>query len=162
MVAANPGPNGNHLWGRNGPVFSLFPLLNESLGRTTDENKWVYLSDGGHFENLGLYEMVLRRCKYIIVVDGSADPAFALESLGNAMRKIYIDLGVPIDFGQPVSFKPLPEKSERHWFIGRVRYSSVDGPGIMDGQLLYIKSSLTGDEPVGVTQYSKAHPEFPA
>ena len=30
---------------------------------TTDERKWVYLSDGGHFENLGVYELVRRRCR---------------------------------------------------------------------------------------------------
>jgi hypothetical protein len=78
----NPGPKGNHLWGKNSPVFSLFPLLNESLGHTTDESRWVYLSDGGHFENLALYEMVLRRCKRIIVCGWIGRSEFQLRRPG--------------------------------------------------------------------------------
>ena len=61
-------------------------------------NRYVYLSDGGHFENLGLYEMVRRRCRLIVVIDAGCDPDFAFEDLGNAVRKIYIDLGIRIQF----------------------------------------------------------------
>jgi hypothetical protein len=169
----NPGPKGNHLWGKNSPVFSLFPLLNESLGHTTDESRWVYLSDGGHFENLALYEMVLRRCKRIIVVDGSADPSFNFEDLGNAVRKIFIDLGVPIDLDPAknadpanlprcVSLQPGSNAHNRHCFVMTIRYSCVDGtPATEDGTLLYIKASLNDNEPADVTQYAKTHPEFP-
>lgn len=169
----NPGPKGNHLWGMKGPIFSLLPLLNESLGHTTDEDRWVYLSDGGHFENLGLYEMILRRCKRIIVVDGSADPSFNFEDLGNAVRKIFIDLGVPIDLDRTknadpatlphcVSLQPGPNANNRHCFVMTIRYSCVDGtPVEKDGTLLYIKASLNANEPADVTQYAKAHPEFP-
>jgi patatin-like phospholipase len=169
----NPGPKGNHLWGKNSPVFSLFPLLNESLGHTTDESRWVYLSDGGHFENLALYEMVLRRCKRIIVVDGSADPSFNFEDLGNAVRKIFIDLGVPIDLDPAknadpanlprcVSLQPGSNAHNRHCFVMTIRYSCVDGtPAKEDGTLLYIKASLNDNEPADVTQYAKTHPEFP-
>jgi hypothetical protein len=146
----------------SGPRFSLGPLLNEALGRTTDQSHWVYLSDGGHFENLGLYEMVLRRCKRIVVVDGGADPGFNLEDLGNAVRKIFIDLGVPIEFDTPPVFEPLPKASQTHCYLAQIRYSRVDGtPEQNDGMLLYIKASLTGDEPADVTQYAKAHPDFP-
>ena len=168
----NPGPKGNHLWGMNSPVFSLLPLLNESLGHTTDESRWVYLSDGGHFENLALYEMVLRRCKRIIVVDGSADPSFNFEDLGNAVRKIFIDLGVPIDLDPAknadpgslprcVSLQPGSNAHNRHYFVMTIRYSCVDGPAAEDGTLLYIKASLNANEPADVTQYAKTHPEFP-
>src|SRR4051812_31336442 len=122
----NPGLAGESAWEKTSPRFSLLPLLNEALGKTTDEDKWVYLSDGGHFENLGLYEMVLRRCKRIIVVDGGADPDFTLEDLGNAVRKINIDLGVPITFDPPVAFQKGANHGNRHYFIGRVHYSHAD------------------------------------
>jgi hypothetical protein len=157
----NPGLAGGRLK-HSGPRFSLAPLLNEALGRTTDKSHWVYLSDGGHFENLGLYEMVLRRCKRIIVVDGGADPGFNLEDLGNAVRKIFIDFGVSIEFDTPPVFEPLPKTSETHCYLAHIRYSRVDGNSQQDdGMLLYIKASLTGDEPADVTQYAKAHPDFP-
>lgn len=170
----SPGRMGNDIFRMDSPRFSLVSLLREAGGKTTDQSRWVYLSDGGHFENLGLYEMVLRRCKRIIVVDGSADSSFNLEDLGNAVRKINIDLGVPIEFdprveyGKTACFKSLPEKSTRQWLVGTIRYSRIDGSnpdkdGIeqKDGVLLYIKSSLTGDEPADVTQYAKTHEGFP-
>ncbi|PYS07998.1 MAG: acyltransferase, partial [Acidobacteria bacterium] len=84
----NPGPAGNGKWrfGKRrlstydtaGPNFAARPIFAETLGLTDDKHPYVYLSDGGHFENLGLYEMVLRRCKMIVVSDGSADPDFGL------------------------------------------------------------------------------------
>jgi hypothetical protein len=74
------------------------PLFAELLGLTTDERPYVYLSDGGHFEDLGLYEMVRRRCRFIVVIDAGQDAKFAFEDLGNAVRKIYIDLGIRITF----------------------------------------------------------------
>ncbi|MGE5325122.1 MAG: patatin-like phospholipase family protein [Actinomycetota bacterium] len=163
----NPGPHGRKVWRRISPLFSLWPLLNEALGRTNDQNRWVYVSDGGHFENLGLYEMVVRRCKRIIVVDGGCDPDFNFEDLGNAVRKIFIDLGVPIDFMPAVSLEKGPKPTNHHVFFGTIRYGCVDGTkhpdgtDVTDGELLYIKASLTGDEPADVTQYYKAHPDFP-
>jgi hypothetical protein len=81
-----------------GPRLAITALINEMIGNTTDESKYVYLSDGGHFENLGLYEMVRRRCKFIVVSDAGCDPNFAFEDLGNAVRKLTLDLGVPITF----------------------------------------------------------------
>ena len=44
-------------------------MAKEALGLTSDHNAYVYLSDGGHFENLRLYEMVTLRAKLIVVLD---------------------------------------------------------------------------------------------
>jgi hypothetical protein len=52
------------------PNFSVGPIIAEAFGLTNNTSPYVYLSDGGHFENLGLYEMVLRRCHYVVVSDG--------------------------------------------------------------------------------------------
>ncbi len=81
-----------------GPLFSAGPLIFELFGLTNTERRYVYLSDGGHFENLGLYEMVRRRCKWIVVVDAGQDGKRAYVDLGNAVRKIWIDLGIRITF----------------------------------------------------------------
>jgi hypothetical protein len=42
-----------------GPRVSLLYLLHELFASTTDRSKYVYVSDGGHFENLAIYELVL-------------------------------------------------------------------------------------------------------
>jgi hypothetical protein len=58
---------------------------------------FVYLSDGGHFENLGIYELVRRRCACIVVIDAGEDVDSRFDDLGNAIRKCYADFGVVID-----------------------------------------------------------------
>jgi hypothetical protein len=115
----SPGKKGKEMSGggkiyeKDGPAWSATALLDEALGKTTDESEYVYLSDGGHFENLGLYEMVRRRCRFIVVVDAGCDPDFAFGDLGNAVRKIYIDLGIRITFSDLGSLADRPSVKSR-------------------------------------------------
>jgi len=150
------------------PKFSAGPMIGELLGLTDEERRYVYLSDGGHFENLGLYEMVLRRCHFIVVSDGSQDGRCTFEDLGGAIRKIRIDLGIPIDFEKGISIydrsADLKDKKPRYCAIGKIRYSRRDGPGIEDGILVYIKPAFYQDDvckPRDVFQYAKRCEEFP-
>jgi Patatin-like phospholipase len=160
----NPGKAGEDTYQREGPYFALFPLIFELLGLTNNRHPYVYLSDGGHFENLGLYEMVLRRCRFIVVSDGSQDDTGNFESLGNAVRKIRIDFGVPIEFTEDMYIYPRSAKKKREGgkfcAIGKIRYSCV-GNGEMDGVLVYIKPAFYGSEPRDIYEYAKAHPLFP-
>jgi len=142
---------------------SIFSLLREALGRTDENHRYVYLSDGGHFDNLGLYEMVLRRCKFIIVCDASADSSFGFGDLANAVRKIRVDTGIPID---PLTTKSVgPQKDERYGkycAFGHIRYQDVDGGREENmGYLLYIKPCVFSECPVDVRNYAKEHHAFP-
>jgi hypothetical protein len=162
----NPGPAGDKTFHLGFPKVSVRPIIEEALGLTDDCNPYVYLSDGGHFENLGLYEMVLRRCHYIIVSDAGQDPACSFSDLGGAVRKIRIDLGIPIDFDEPMSiFARSDEKAQnergRSCALGKILYSVVDGPGIEDGVLIYIKPACYGDEPRDIYEYFKSNEAFP-
>jgi hypothetical protein len=154
----NPGPAGEKTWRHPGPRAAIRMLTYEALGLTTNESEYVYLSDGGHFENLGLYEMVRRRCRTLVVFDGSADPTFSLDGLGDALRKIRIDLGIPIEFGEE-GMAPLRRK-ERRCAVGRVRYSAVDGP-CEDGRLIYVKPLLLGCEAPDISSFAARFPDFP-
>jgi Patatin-like phospholipase len=157
----NTGRGGTATWKENGPTFGWRSYIDELFGLTNEKNNWVYLSDGGHFENLGIYEMVLRRCHKIVAVDAGCDKDYTFEDLANAVRKIRIDLGVPIDFPQGVKIGSA-ENPGYHCAVGRIRYSQIDGSDVKDdGWLLYIKSSLTGDEPADVKQYGRSSPDFP-
>jgi hypothetical protein len=161
----NPGPPGADTWRRSGPGYSVGPLFSEALGNTTDHYKYVNLSDGGHFENLGLYEMVLRRCHYIVVSDGGEDPECTFADLGEAVRKIRIDFGIPIEFG-PMGIYPRSAidtlKGPGHnCAIGRIRYSIVDGDAAPDGIIVYVKPACYGDEPRDIYQYFKTNETFP-
>jgi hypothetical protein len=137
----------------------------EAFGLTTDDRPYVYLSDGGHFENLGLYEMVRRRCRFILVVDAGCDPSFAFEDLGNAVRKIYIDLGIRVRFDQLMSIKNRPsscsEEERRkipYYTIGSIGYTDADGAeeGCEGGIILYIKPAYHGTEGAGIVSYATA------
>ena len=122
----NPGRHGALTWERSGPAHAALPLFNEALGTTNASYAYVNLSDGGHFDNLGLYEMVLRRCRHIVVVDAGCDYAYVFEDLGNAIRKIRIDLGISIDI-QTVS--PKKEGAQVSYYaIGTIRYSQRRRP----------------------------------
>ncbi|HXO20264.1 MAG TPA: patatin-like phospholipase family protein [Thermoanaerobaculia bacterium] len=154
----NPGPAGKDTWRDPGPRSAIRSLVREAFGLTSNESAYVYLSDGGHFENLGLYEMVRRRCRSIVVLDGGADPGFAFDDLGNALRKIQIDLRIPIDFHGEV-VRPLRARRSR-CATAVIRYSAVDGP-CEDGRLIYIKPVRLGDEPPDVDSYATANPDFP-
>ncbi|HEX8251585.1 MAG TPA: hypothetical protein VF846_00445, partial [Thermoanaerobaculia bacterium] len=162
----NPGPAGQEVYREGHPNTNLEPMLFEATGRTNDTYEWVYLSDGGHFENLGLYDMVLRRCHTIVVSDGGADPNYAFEDLGNAIRKIRIDLGVPIDIDEthmvPRSENSL-EKEGRYVATATIRYTAIDGPGAKDGTLIYLKPGCYKDEffPRDVYNYALESPQFP-
>ncbi|MBA2303817.1 MAG: patatin-like phospholipase family protein [Acidobacteria bacterium] len=165
----NPGPAGARTYRRQSPRYSIAPILAEAFGLTDDKNKYVYLSDGGHFENLALYEMVLRRCKIIVVSDGGADENYQLNDLGNAIRKIRIDLGVPIEFVDTPIWSNTLDAAERdeqrqrrglYWAIGQIRYSCVD-LGAEDGILLYVKPAVYGQEPQDVLHYKRSHKAFP-
>lgn len=161
----NPGEAGRGTFRRAVPKFAFGPVVKEALSLADDKSKYVYLSDGGHFENLGLYEMVLRRCHCILICDASTDTGYTYESLGMAIRKIRIDFGVPIDFHEFDIYTNSPEiavKNERGRYcaVGTIRYSCVDGEGT-DGHLIYLKPSLSGDEPRDIANYRHVHDEFP-
>jgi Patatin-like phospholipase len=167
----NPGRQGEESYNTEGPSFAITPLMEEALGLTTDNRPYVYLSDGGHFEDLGLYEMVRRRCRFIVVVDAGEDAHFQFADLGNAVRKIYIDLGVRIHFdGLPLLKNRPPDtvtdeqrRDIPYYAIGVIEYEAADGEqqGCGDGTILYIKPALHGTEAAGVISYAAAHPTFP-
>lgn len=146
-----------------------------------------YLTDGGHFENTGAYELVRRRLSRILVVDASEDARYAFADLGNLVRKARIDFGAEITFldaealdaavasshrglfgplddlarggepGAPDEARVRQARSKAHAALARIDY----GEGVDPGWLLYVKPTVTGGEPADVTQYQSVHPEFP-
>jgi len=157
----NPGKAGNKSFTHRAPRSAFWHVVKEALGLTDDRAPYVYLSDGGHFENLGLYEMVLRRCRFIVIGDAGCDPDCALEDLGNAIRKVRIDLGIPIEIDQFDIASRKEKRSSKYCAIGRIHYEYVDGPAVEPGVLIYIKPALAGNEPRDVFNYKESSFLFP-
>jgi hypothetical protein len=171
----NPGPAGSpRYYQSEGPKVAIKPFIAEMFGLTTDDRHYVYLSDGGHYENLGLYEMVRRRCRWIVVSDAGCDPDFAFADLGNAVRKIAIDLGVYITLGKLHELKKRSKEGGliegAYYALGKIDYKNApewntgaDACGAVpqDGYILYIKPGYHGTESAGVVAYATANAAFP-
>jgi len=179
MWAGNPGPEGQATFAQPGPRPAFVPLYREAMGLTTADDSYVYLSDGGHFENLGVYEMIRRGCKFILVSDAGCDPKYGYEDLGNLVRRVSIDFGVRIKFRPPLepNLKSSPHKGECCAFADVYYPASDDERKAIDdapdleirsdleerlhGVLLYVKPGMYGSEPTSVLAYFNDHPEFP-
>lgn len=157
-------------WKKRSPRFGLVHLLAEMFGMSDSGAHYLSLSDGGHFENLGIYELVRRRCRLIVVVDAGADGNLQFEDLGNAIRKCATDLNIQIDIDvSKVDLVKAGDFSSAHYAIGKIRYSQTDkllpdgelNDKVVDGTLMYIKPSLLGTEPADVLNYRKSNKDFP-
>ena len=164
-LAAQPGPGARRWATRSAPrgPRTRFAVLRELGGATDDRGSDIYLSDGGHFENLGLYEMVRRRCRYIIVSDAGADPECAFSDLGGAVRKVKIDFDVDIEFKE---VKLAPRNAT---LAGKLAYATAEikypptksNPKGWIGQLIYLKPSVIENLPMDVNAYAIANLAFP-
>lgn len=153
-------PRRNDSWHKYAP--GAYYLTAELLGSTGDAGKYVYLSDGGHFENLGIYELVRRRMKYIIACDADADPNYIFEDLANAVEKCRRDFGVEIEIDTS-EIKPnkKTQLSKSHFAAGKINYPASANTPACAGVLLFFKSSLTGDEPADVLGRRSVDSRFP-
>jgi hypothetical protein len=147
-------------------------LWQEITGRLYENSDTVYLTDGGHIENLGIYELLRRRCRVIVVVDAEADENMHFGSFIKLQRYARIDLGIRIDLpwdrirettlaqmkaeatGQEASTPRVA--AGPHTAIGTIDYG-----GDQKGYIFYIKSSLTGDETDYIRDYARRYREFP-
>jgi hypothetical protein len=136
-------------------------LWTELTGGTDGNGRYVHLSDGGHFENMGVYELIRRRCRYIVALDAGDEATASDSNLAILMRLCRIDFGirVQIDLGP---LRPQgPERLTRsHVAIGRIRYDDAD-QGQLPGVLVYVRISMTGDEPADLLNYALQDTNFP-
>lgn len=146
-------------WDQISPWFAVKPIFAELAGSANAHADWINLTDGGHFDNLGVYELIRRRCRLIVVADAGCDPKHFFEDLANTVRKCWVDLGVNIRFDEleQVHLKKECRYSETHGAVGRIQYYD-DGP---DGVIIYLKNSMTGDEWPDIRQYADSHEGFP-
>lgn len=144
-------------WRKASPRFGGLALLKEVFGQLNSRASFLNISDGGHFENLGIYELVRRRCHIVVAVDAGCDPDAQFEDLANAVRKCWTDFGTRIEIDlAALRHQGTTKRSQSHFAVGCIRYQNAP-PGV----LIYIKATLTGDESSDVKEYAAAHSRFP-
>ncbi len=152
------------------------------------ERPWWYLSDGGHFENSGVYALLKRELDFIILSDAGADGRYEFADLENLVRKARIDFGAEIAFytreeatgllpqGDTELTVLSPEDmgnvhSSRGVLLARIRYRERPGPPLADGRpgpavrpegsLLVVKPNLHDALDIDLLAYARNHPDFP-
>ena len=123
---------------------------------------YLNISDGGHIENLAFYEMLRRRCKFIIVVDGGMEPGMECADLMLAQRYAQIDLSIRFELDVTDLALNAERRTRAYAVFGKIHYNEV--PGAVTGELgwvIYLKLACTGEEPGYVTDYRRVHPDFP-
>jgi len=178
-------------------------LAEEVLGRFAGPAKrYWYLSDGGHFENTGCYELIRRRVPLIVCCDCGADPGYQWADVASLVRKARIDFNAEVRFPGTEALKLCvepdrvhdicalgeftgskqsgnehslpgqtdePRRAAGHAVVAHVYYlddeatrRAFDAGSLQPGSvILFVKPSLTGDEPNDVLQYAASHPSFP-
>jgi hypothetical protein len=144
-------PSRRDTWRKPSPRTGMAYPLMERSGARKGQPGYVHLSDGGQFDNLGIYQLVQRQCRFIIACDASEDPNLTFEDLAETIQKCRTDFGAEFE----IEVAPLRQTkmtlSNAHCQAGVVRYA--DGG---KGWFLYIRPSLTGDEPLDLLAYASA------
>ncbi|MEO5559447.1 MAG: patatin-like phospholipase family protein [Dokdonella sp.] len=154
-------------WARN-PKFADQPvrpwpwwwifITREMLGIGLDAKRThVHLSDGGGFENLGIYELIRRRVRYLVVTDAGADPQTTLADLGRAIERVRVDFGAQIDLDADRLYHQRDQAlAQQPYVLGNIVYA--DGSA---GQILYLRPTLCAGLTADIYAYWRAHPAFP-
>jgi hypothetical protein len=152
--SANPMQSG---YRNAGPTFGVACLLQELLGFSDEKRKYVYLSDGGHFENTGVYELVRRKCKTIIAVDAGGDYDRSYEDLAELVRKCRVDLGadIRIDLSK-LGVDREANKDCPGFHEGTIHYPAGAIMPAFVGKLVVIKPTRLPLEKLGADLYSYA------
>ena len=117
-------------------------LLKEIFGVYDPADRFVYLTDGGHYDNLGLIELLRRQCSVIACFDASGDDIASCGTLQQALLVAHDELDVTIDID-------VAELTTRSVATGRIVYA--DGTV---GRLVFAKASLTPDVPFAIRSYA--------
>ncbi len=142
------------------PPFGSRHYVKELLGWTDAKQSNVHLSDGGHYENTGAYELIRRRCRFVLLVDAAENPDNTSENLANLIRLVHTDFGIRIQIDTTPLKRGPDGRTQWHCAIGTIRYDEIDEGGVI-GTLLFVRSSLSGDEPSDIKNFANVTPVFP-
>jgi hypothetical protein len=156
------------------------PGLTALINGHKETDSFQELTDGGHFENLGIYELIRRRLRLILVCDGGQDAGFGFQDLQVALHRIEEDFGARIEFCDYYRMEDMiPQQSEgaiypkglelakRGFAVANIYYASdLDAEGkpnrnAQPAWLVYIKSTIVPELPLDLRGYRAREPAFP-
>lgn len=150
-------------------------------GQHAEDRPHFFVTDGGHHENLGIGALLKRRCRVILAIDAGQDGDYQFADLSELIRWSRVKHGVLLEpVERPDGHKDADDKSSllwndvapksddlrldqsrlsaRHFVLLRVKYPELPNDAAW---MVYVKSSLTGDEPIDLIRYAESDKEFP-
>ena len=139
------------LFDRPRPIY----LFREMLGRNSLDARYLYVSDGGHYENLGLVELLRRGCTRIFCLDASGGSVGG--ELGDAVALARSELGVEIDI-DPAPLNPVgePPTAAQDTVTGTLTFPTGE-----TGTIVYSRNVISPGEPWDVRAHQLEDPRFP-
>lgn len=132
-------------------------LAKEALGLHKGNDRWVYVTDGGHYENLGLMELLRKGCREIYCFDASGDTPDTFGTIADAMRIARQELKVDIRFTPSRHMKPNDEGISA---LG-VWAGTVDFPEGKPGWIVVAKLAVPLTAPFDIIDLARTLPSFP-
>jgi len=130
----------------------------EALGKNSITDKHVYVSDGGHWENLGLVELLRRGCGKIVCLDAAGDDVHHFNTLSEAIDLAHADLGVEFDMDmRDLIPDPTTGRSASCHVTGTFTY-----PNGTVGTIVFVKAAICEQAPIEVVTYRERDPVFPS
>ncbi|WP_188941219.1 hypothetical protein [Nakamurella endophytica] len=133
-----------------------FQVVAEAFGTASIYRPFLYLTDGGHYDNLGLVEGLRHRPREIVLLDGSGDAEDTFAGMGDAIASARMDLGVEIDFEPGPMQRGAGERPARAWTSATATW-----PGGATTVIHYLKCVLPQGLSWDLESYRKRHPGFP-
>ncbi|MEO8322574.1 MAG: hypothetical protein ABI571_00360 [Actinomycetota bacterium] len=147
---------------RSRPGFRYF--IREMLGWNRADSKFLYITDGGHWENLGLVELLRRGCTEIYCLDAAGDKEDTFFTIGQAIAMARGELGVEIEL-DPEEFRPGKDEDERYsktdHVYGTMRFPPAPDGTQVAGRIVFCKAAVTKAAPWDVRAYNEKDPGFP-
>ncbi len=145
-------------WPRSGVRY----LVYEFLGWHRLDRRFIYVTDGGHYDNLGVVELLRRGCTTIFSFDASGDKVDTFNTLGESISMARTDQLVEVEI-EPEAL--IPEKNsglaERTHVIGTYRFAGDEETAPTEGELVFVKATVTKESPWDIRAFSKKDPSFP-
>lgn len=134
----------------------------EAVGRTSVLDRFLYVTDGGHYDNLGLVEALRREPEQVVVLDASDDPEDSFRTFGRAVATARMDLGCDVDLDPRSMQRVGSGRPSSGWAQGTITYRRRDPDGRrLTGQLWLAKAVLVDGLPWDLETYHRDHPDFP-
>ena len=139
-----------------------YRLLHEAVGSPSMYERRIYVTDGGHYDNLGLVEALRRKPAQVIVIDASNDAEDRFTALAEAIATARMDHGIQIDIDPAPMVRGSKPRADRAWAYGLATHPLKEGEEKpYKTEIFFVKAVLAGHLEWDLEQYAVEHSDFP-